>query len=192
MKKSIKKTLKEKLNGGQDAIGLLTDDHNEVKKLFKQFKQLVDDDAPHAEKAALVKKACDALLIHTKIEEEIFYPAVRKAVKDDELMDEAKVEHEGVKELVDQLLDMMPGEALYDAKFIVLSEQVKFHIKEEEDKMFPAAKKARVDLERLGRQMEKRKLELAQEMGVAEVEVEDIAMMSAHDKARLTDEGLMP
>jgi hemerythrin-like domain-containing protein len=194
MKKNSKRptTLKEKLTGKTDAIDLLTDDHDEVKKIFKQFKQLVEDDAPRNEKSALVKKACNALIIHTKVEEEIFYPAVRKATGDTELMDEAKVEHEGAKDLIDQLLDMMPGEEMYDAKFIVLSEQVKHHIKEEESKMFPEAKKAKVDLEALGRKMEKRKMELEQEMGVSDVDVEDISSLSSSDKARLTDEGLIP
>jgi hypothetical protein len=74
----------------------------------------------------------------------------------------------------------------------VLSEQVKFHIKEEEDKMFREAKKTKIDLERLGRQMEKRKTELEHEMGVAEVDEQDIAMISARERARMTDEGLIP
>ncbi len=191
-KNSKKTTLKEKLMGKKDAIDLLTDDHDEVKKIFKQFKQLVEDDAPHAEKAALVKKACNALLVHTKLEEELFYPAVRKATGDDELMDEAKVEHAGAKDLIEQLLDMMPGEDMYDAKFIVLSEQVKHHIKEEEGKMFPEAKSAKIDLDALGRKMERRKQDLEQEMGITDVDETDVGVLSGRDKARLTDEGLIP
>jgi hemerythrin superfamily protein len=193
MKKvSGKKTLKEKLTGKTDAIDLLEADHKEIQKIFKQFKQLVEDDAPRAEKAALVKKACNALLVHAQLEEEIFYPAVRRATKDEELMDEAKVEHQGAKELIEQLLDMMPGEELYDAKFIVLGEQVKHHIKEEEGRMFPEAKRVKVDLERLGRQMESRKAELEREMGVSDIDMEDVSLVSARDKARMTDEGLIP
>ena len=192
MKKTIKKSMKDKPGAKKDAIAMLQDDHNEVKKIFKQFKQLLEDDAPHAEKAALVKKACNALLIHTKIEEEIFYPAVRKATRDDELMDEATVEHDGAKQLIDQLLDMMPGEDMYDAKFIVLSEQVKHHIKEEDEKMFPEARESKVDLMRLGAQMEKRKLELQEEMGVSDVDMDDVALLSSLDRARLTDEGMLP
>lgn len=193
MKKISKKTTtKEKLSGKKNAIDILTNDHTEVKKLFKQFKQLMEDDATPAEKSAIVKQACKALLVHAQIEEEIFYPAVRSATRDDDLMDEAKVEHQGAKELCEQLLDMMPGEELYDAKFIVLSEQVKHHIREEETEMFPEAKKAKVDLERLGRQMDKRKTELEDEMGIAEIDMDDVSMMSSRDKARLTDEGLIP
>src|SRR5262249_23719613 len=150
---------------------------------------LVEDDAPRSEKAVLVKKACEALIVHTKLEEEIFYPAVRKATGDDELMDEAKVEHEGAKELVGQLLDMMPGEELYDAKFIVLSEQVRHHIKEEEGKMFREAKKAKVDLDVLARKMETRKAELQEEMGVPDVDIEDVILISAQQRAKMTDEG---
>lgn len=193
MKKNSKKTtVKQKLMGKKSAIDLLTDDHAEVKKLFRQFKQLMEDDATPSEKSAIVKQACKALLVHTQIEEEIFYPAVRSATGDDDLMDEAKVEHQGAKELCEQLLDMMPGEELYDAKFIVLSEQVKHHIREEEGKMFPEAKKAKIDLVRLGSQMEKRKAELEDEMGIAEIDMDDISMVSSSDKARMTDEGLIP
>jgi hemerythrin-like domain-containing protein len=193
MKKIIKKkTVKERLMGGTDALDLLEADHKEVQKIFKQFKQLIEDDAPRSEKSVLVKKACNALIVHTKLEEEIFYPAVRKAIGNEELMDEAKVEHEAAKELIDQLLDMMPGEELYDAKFIVLGEQVKHHIKEEEGEIFPAAKKAKVDLEGLGVQMGKRKAELQQEMGSVDEDIadEDIGLMKPQDKANITDERL--
>lgn len=189
---SKKTTLKEKLTGKKNAIDILKEDHDEVKKIFKQFKQLVEDDAPPSEKAVLVKKACNMLLVHTKIEEDIFYPAVRRAIKDNELMDEAEVEHSGAKMLVNQLLDMLPGEELYDARFIVLGEQVKHHIKEEEDKMFAEAEDADVDLDRLGRQIEKLKAKLEDEMGISDLDANDISMMSSQDKARMTDEGLIP
>jgi hemerythrin-like domain-containing protein len=191
MKKKIK-ALKEKLGGEADAVDILKKDHRKVEKLFKQFQRLVEDDVPHSEKSALVKKACAELIVHTKIEEEIFYPAVRAAIEDDALMDEAEVEHEAAKDLIHQLLDMMPGEDHYDAKFIVLSEQVRHHIKEEEGEMFPAARKSGIDLAGLGRQMEERKLELRAQIGIGENDFGEINLTGAHAKAVLTREGLLP
>lgn len=190
--KKITKKLKEKLTGDKDALSLLHDDHKRVQKLFREFKRLVEDEAVHEEKAAVVRKACAELIIHARIEEEIFYPAVRAVIGEDELLDEAQIEHDSAKELIHQLLDMMPGEELYDAKFIVLSEQVKHHIREEEDHIFTAAKKARMDLGLLGREMEVRKQELMTDLGVTDDTLGEINLTGAHAKAVLTQEGLLP
>lgn len=142
-----------------DALDLLVADHKAVQKLFKDFEK-IKETGRHAEKEALVLDACKALTIHTTIEEEIFYPAVRKAIDDAELLDEAKVEHAGAKELVAQLESMRPSEPLYDAKFTVLAEQVNHHIREENDEMFPLIRKSKLDTETLGRKLEQRKMEL--------------------------------
>jgi hypothetical protein len=96
----------------------------------------------------------------TKVEEEIFYPAVRAAIDDDDLMDEADVEHAGARELIAQLEDMEPGDDHYDAKVTVLGENVDHHVKEEQDEMFPKARKAKLDLAALGAAMLERKREL--------------------------------
>jgi hemerythrin superfamily protein len=154
----------------RDAIAALTADHRKVKALFKEFEKAKD--AGHrmeqSQKAALVEQICTELKIHAQIEEEIFYPAVRKQIDDSDLMDEALVEHAGAKDLIAQLEAMDPAEDFYDAKVTVLGEQIDHHVKEEEGEMFPRAKKAKVDTARLGAQMEKRRAELKAELGVAD------------------------
>lgn len=137
------------------AIALLKKQHAEVDKLFKRFEKAKDGD-----KAEIVQTACRALTVHAQLEEELFYPALREAGVENDLLDEAEVEHEGVKRLVGELETMEPGDELYDAKFTVLAEYVKHHVKEEETEMFPDAKKSDVDLDELGDRMEVRTVEL--------------------------------
>jgi len=103
-----------------------------------------------------------------RLRRRFFYPAVRKQIDDNDLMDEALVEHTGAKDLIAQLEGMDPNDDLYDAKVTVLSEQIAHHVKEEEEKMFPQATKAKVDTARLGVQMEKRRSELKEELGVSD------------------------
>ena|SRR5579872_2101593 len=141
-----------------DALDLLIKDHRTVKKLFSDFEGL--SDRSKATKSTVAKQICDALTIHTRVEEEIFYPAVRKAIKDDDLMDEALVEHAGAKELIAQIKTMDPSDDLYDAKIKVLSEQIEHHVEEEEGDMFPQVRKAEMDLGALGQEMSRRKEEL--------------------------------
>jgi hemerythrin-like domain-containing protein len=154
----------------RDAIAVLTADHRKVKALFKEFEKAkaASHRKEQSQKAALVEQICTELKIHAEIEEEIFYPAVRKQIDDSDLMDEALVEHTGAKDLIAQLETMDPAEDLYDAKVTVLGEQIDHHVKEEEGEMFPRAKKAKVDTARLGAQMEKRRAELKAELGVAD------------------------
>ncbi len=145
---------------GQDAIALLTADHREVAEMFEQFEQLGDRATTSKEK--LKDKICKALIAHTTIEEEIFYPAVRAAnvEEGEDMVDEAIVEHAAAKDLIKQLQEMQPDDDLYDAKVKVLSEQIEHHVKEEEKEMFPKAKKAGLDLLALGQEMALRKQEL--------------------------------
>jgi hemerythrin superfamily protein len=152
--------------GVQDAIAMLLADHKKVKKLFSGFDKLKEE-ASDEEKSAIVEQICNELKIHTELEEEIFYPAVRKAIDDSDLMDEALVEHAGAKDLIAQLEDANPDDDLYDAKVTVLGEQIDHHIKEEEGEMFPKAKKAKVDTEALGAAMLKRKMALMEKMGMS-------------------------
>ena len=146
--------------GANDAIFILTEDHKKVKKMFTDFDKLMNSEDKNQEKGALVDKICEELTLHTRIEEEIFYPAVRAAIGDDDLMDEADVEHAGAKELIAQLQEMEPGDDHYDAKVTVLGENIDHHVKEEQDEMFPKAKKAKLDLVALGAQMLERRQEL--------------------------------
>jgi hemerythrin superfamily protein len=149
----------------QDAIAMLMADHKKVKKLFSDFDKLKAEGGDE-EKSAIVDQICNELKIHTELEEEIFYPAVRKAIDDSELMDEALVEHAGAKDLIAQLEDASPEDDLYDAKVTVLGEQIDHHVKEEEGSIFPKAKKAKVDTEALGSTMTKRKIALLDKMGM--------------------------
>lgn len=141
----------------QDAIALLKADHRAVEELFEQF----ESSTRAASKQKLAQQICQELIIHTIIEEEIFYPGVKDAVEDD-MMDEAYVEHDGAKMLIAEIMAGSPEDPFYDAKVKVLSEEIKHHVKEEEqrDGMFAQAKKGDVDLAELGQQMAARKEEL--------------------------------
>src|SRR3984957_13359398 len=158
----------------QDAIAMLTADHKKVKKLFADFDKLKDAGSDE-DKASIVDQICNELKIHTELEEESFYPAVRKAIDDGDLMDEALVEHAGAKDLIAQLEDASPEDDLYDAKVTVLGEQIDHHVKEEEGDMFPKARKAKVDSEALGERMLKRRMALMQEMGMSDEDEESDA-----------------
>lgn len=144
--------------GEKDAIALLKADHREVEGLFSQFEKTKDD----AKKGEIAAKICAALKVHTQIEEEIFYPAARDAFTDkqEDMVDEAVVEHAGAKQLIAEIETMKPGEDLYDAKVKVLSEQIEHHVEEEEKEFFPAAQKTEMDMDALGARMAARKQEL--------------------------------
>lgn len=144
----------------RDALALLKADHKEVEGWFDDYEDLTGD----AQKAALVAKISLALKVHTKIEEEIFYPAVREATADDDLLDEADVEHACAKDLLAQIDAMTVGDSHFDAKVQVLGEQIKHHATEEEDEMFPEARESDMDLVGLGVRMAARKAELIREL----------------------------
>ena len=152
-------------SSGMDAIDLLMEDHKNVQKMFKAFEKSKDE-MGDAEKGEMVRHCCMELKIHTQLEEEIFYPAAREAIEDEELVDEAEVEHAAAKQLINELEQMEPGEDLYDARFTVLGEYVNHHIKEEEQAggIFAEVKKAKIDLEELGRRMMQMKEKLQGEM----------------------------
>ena len=144
------------------AIALLKKDHREVEGYFEEYEDLEDDKA----KGELATKICMALKVHTQIEEEIFYPAARKATGDDDLLDEALVEHAGAKHLIGEIESMKPGDDLYDAKITVLGEQIKHHVKEEEEELFPECESSKMDVVAVGKQMATRKTELMARSGM--------------------------
>src|SRR3954468_7703902 len=143
-----------------DALDLLDADHDLVRQLFRQYRELAANDAPDARRKALAEQICLELTIHAKLEEELFYPAVRDAIRDDDLMDEAEVEHAAARDLVVQILSMDPHEELYDAKVTVLGEYIDHHVREERDEMFPKARRSGIDLVRLGELLRVRRQEL--------------------------------
>lgn len=122
-------------------IATLEDDHRKVDKLFKKFSELKDteDDARYR----LVNDACRALKIHATLEEELFYPAAREALgENDDVIDEAEVEHASAKQLIADLEQMNKSDPMRDAKFTVLGEYITHHVEEEENEMFPELRKA--------------------------------------------------
>jgi len=144
-----------------DAIALLKADHRAVEELFEKFESAKSDD----KKASLARQICTELVIHTAIEEEIFYPALKGKI-DQDMYDEAYVEHDGAKLMIGQILAGAPGEDFFDAKVTVLSEEIKHHVHEEEmpsEGMFAQARASGVDLDALGQQMAARKAELKAE-----------------------------
>ena len=157
-----------------DAIQLLKQDHREVEGLFKEFEELEKEGADAVEQ--VIATACAELKIHDKIEMEIFYPAVREAAEKEEvedLLNEAEVEHTGVRQLIQTIEGMSAGDEKRNAHFTVLSEYVKHHVKEEEKEMFPKVKQLKeLDLKGLGEQMKERKAELMAEMGMDLEELE--------------------
>jgi len=152
-----------------DALSLLRADHARVIELFDQFTEMKDD-VDEQEKDALVARICGELIVHTAIEEEIFYPEARAVLDDEDLFDEATVEHASAKDLIAQLGEMEPGDELYDAKVTVLGEYVKHHVEEEQNEMFPKLKDADLDLDALGQRLTERKLELMDEIGLADLD----------------------
>jgi len=151
----------------QDAFALLTADHKRVKSLFKEFESLKDE-GDDDRKAALVETICNELTVHARVEEEIFYPALREVIEDEDLMDEADIEHASAKQLIAQIEQLQVGGDHYDATVTVLSEYIDHHVKEEEGEMFSKARKADIDSAVLGEEMAVRKAELKEELGIVD------------------------
>ena len=144
-----------------NALDLLKRDHAEVDDLFKQFEEASEEGSAGL-RGELAMRICAALTVHAQIEEEIFYPAIRRGVSDAaDLIDEAAVEHQSLKDIIERLQAATVRDPLFDAGVKVLSEYVRHHVKEEENEIFPKAKSSDVDLERLGARMAQRKDELS-------------------------------
>jgi hemerythrin superfamily protein len=147
----------------KDAIALLKADHRQVEEWFEEFCKSRSEQ----KKADLAKRICEALRVHTTIEEEIFYPAFIEATGEKDLHHEAEVEHAGAKNLIAQIEKSGPDDDYFDAKVTVLKEMIKHHVKEEEqrDGMFAKAKASDMDLEVIGEQMAERKADLQAQGG---------------------------
>lgn len=144
-----------------DAIALLKADHRKVEDLFAEFQKASGD----GRKEKIAHKICLELSVHATIEEEIFYPACEGKVEED-LLNEAYVEHDGAKVMIAEILGGEPDDDFYDAKIKVLSEEIEHHVKEEEKRLeglFAQARKAGLDMEALGQQLAARKAELTEE-----------------------------
>ena len=143
----------------QDATTLLRADHKHVSELFADYEKARSP----SKKKELVDQICTELSVHAQVEEEIFYPAVKQALKDKELVPEATVEHTTIKDLIAQVEGIEPDGEMFDAKIQVLSEYVKHHVKEEQNEMFPKAKTSSLDMAELGAEIAERKKALLAE-----------------------------
>lgn len=147
----------------QDAVAMLKADHRKVEELFEQFESARGG----ARKESLVKKICAELSVHATIEEEIFYPACKGEIEDEDLLQESYVEHDGAKMLIAELAEASASDDFYDAKVTVLKEMIEHHVEEEEKRsegLFAQAKAAGLDMDELAARMQARKHELTAEI----------------------------
>jgi hemerythrin superfamily protein len=153
-----KSTRKAASRSRRDAISLLKADHRQVEGWFSSFEKTRSE----TRKQQLASKICNALNVHTRIEEEIFYPAFLEQSQEEDIHHEAVVEHEGAKKLIAEIEAATPADEYFDAKVTVLSEMIKHHVKEEEQPggMFAKARKSEMDLSELGQRMAARKKQL--------------------------------
>jgi hemerythrin-like domain-containing protein len=151
----------------RDAIALLKQDHRTVSALFDEFEK-----AQEEEQSAIAQRVCQLLTVHATIEEEVLYPAAKEAFddEDDDMVNEAEVEHASCKELIAKIEGMTSDDEHFKATVKVLSEYIKHHVKEEENELFPELKKTDLDLKELGARLSDRKFALMEQMGIEEAE----------------------
>jgi hemerythrin superfamily protein len=143
-----------------DAVDLLDADHLSIHAMFEQYRTLVRSKAPALSRRTLAEDLCMELTIHAKLEEELFYPAVRDALQDEDLVDESEDQHGSMRELVGQILAGRPEDELYDAKVAVLAEYVERHVRQEREQVFNRVLASGLDLHSLARTLVRRKEEL--------------------------------
>jgi hemerythrin superfamily protein len=158
--KVVEAVTPSKTDGEIDAIDLLKKDHDDVDALFKDYQMLAEGDGDEGDRRALSTQICGMLAVHAMIEEEIFYPAARKAEVDAVLLDEAQIEHASAKQLIAEIGAARASDPLYDARVKVLGEYIRHHVKEEESELFPACRKSGMDMAEIGVRLQKRKDEL--------------------------------
>jgi hemerythrin-like domain-containing protein len=149
-----------------DALTLLKQDHDSVKELFTEFKRFQEEKTEGVDelKQDLMDEVCHALKMHTQLEEEIFYPVAREALPDEEdLFNEADVEHASAKELIAQVESGNASDPMTCARFLVLAEQIEHHVEEEEEDMFPKLRKSTMDTRAIGGLLAERKKEFESE-----------------------------
>lgn len=144
----------------EDAVDLLDADHKAVKKMFIDYGALCEDHAPPDHNGALAQRICQALTVHAQLEEEIFYPEVRKALGDDALMNEALDEHADAKQTIARIQAMQASDAAYDATVKKLGALIDQHVLEERELIFLRARLSTLDVRGLTLQLLKRKQQL--------------------------------
>lgn len=166
-------------------IEMLKADHKKVKKAFKEFEKLEPQQDPESA-SALVEQTLADIEVHAELEEQVFYPAARQAIKDEELLEEAEVEHMTAKVLIEQLKGMGPEDEKYAATFKVLGEYINHHVKEEEGEMFEQMTGRGVEWDQVLEQMQMRRMELMQEKGMPMEDEEMEASAPASMRGRST------
>lgn len=169
-------------------LEMLKDDHKRAKKAFRDFERLDPEKDPEA-CAQLVAQCCAELTLHATLEEELLYPAARNVLADEALIDEAEVEHASAKELISQLQQMQPDEEKFAARFTVLGEYLKHHIKEEEGEIFPRLSGAKLDWQALQAQILARREQLSDELMPADGDGADGMAADAEEDGEDGDEG---
>lgn len=135
-----------------DAVDLLTADHDKAKAMFKKYEELQKNGTAE-EKFEVAKLVCGELLIHMALEEALFYPPVRKAIKEKDLVKEGEEEHDEAKEIIRALGELDSASSEFDEKMQKLGEAINHHVEEEEHEMFPKIRQSKLDLDKLGKQM---------------------------------------
>jgi hemerythrin-like domain-containing protein len=151
----------------KEILEMLMGDHKRVKRAFRDGEKLTgqeDDDGLEQ----IVRQTCAELTVHATLEEELFYPALRKEIRETDLLDEAEVEHTSAKTLIAELEQMDSSDPKFAATFKVLGEYVKHHIREEEGELFPLLGRTGVRWEALQQEMQRRREELMAENGLAD------------------------
>jgi hemerythrin superfamily protein len=157
----------------EDAVDLLDSDHKLVQKLFLQYETLREFGAPAADRQKLAERICAALTVHTQIEEEIFYPAVREATGDNALLDHAEHEHQEAKDLIARIQGMGAEDEGYDDCVRELFQAIMSHVMEERERVFLEARYSALDLRGLAVELYERKQELkSADGGMPELPVE--------------------
>ncbi len=151
-------------NAEVDAIELLKRDHGELADLFQNYESLLDAKAQAGERRALSTQICGMVVVHSMIEEEIFYPAARKAGVHATLLDEAAVEHRAAKDLIFQIGESRPSDREYDARLKVLGEYIAHHVRDEEDGLFAECRNIKLDLRQLAGRLQQRKEQLMRKL----------------------------
>lgn len=169
--KSKSGTARTATQSRQEVLNMLKEDHRLVEKAFKEFEKLQKaEEKDEAAMQSLVEQTCMELEVHARLEEECFYPAVREAIEETDLVEEAEVEHQTVKSLIGQLQSMQPSDEKFAATFTVLGEYVMHHVKEEEGPMFRKLTRAKIDWANLFDMMQEQREKLMEEIGLPQTE----------------------
>ena len=177
-----------------EVLEMLKEDHKRAKKAFRDFSKL-HEEGDQAACQALAEQTCKELQLHMRLEEEVFYPAARGGLDEEDLIDEAEVEHGSAKTLIEQLRSLTPDDAKFAATFTVLGEYIKHHVKEEESEMFEQLGRSKVDWDALLEEMLARRMELESELGLdavdedAETEEQAAARVATSGKAAASSQG---